>query len=85
MRMRRETAQRGVDDALGKVVVEHTTEHEPEVDRSDEHLGGQVDVGIGTEIAARDAATHEPGDLIPARLHDGCAKGVTESGVAGDL
>src|SRR5262249_37034795 len=69
--LRRKRAHDRVDDLVRVLVVERRpAEEEPIEQRSDEHLVRESHVGVGTQVAARDAAVDHGLYLGEPEIHD---------------
>ena len=60
-------------------------EHEPEIDGTDEQLGGDLVVDVRAQVAAAHAARDHAGHLIAARLDHAGPEGITQGRVDRDL
>ena len=75
----------GVGDLDHQGVVEFATEYQAEVDRSDEQLRGDLEVGVRAQVAASDPPLHHACDLGTAGLHDRRPERVAETRIGRDL
>jgi len=74
-----------VDDSLGKRLIESPAKDEPEVDRADQQLGGDLGIGVRAQLAAFDPAGDQAGDFVPPGLNDRGPKRISQQRVACNL
>ena len=65
-RARGETEQHQLDDALGKLIVDRPPrDQQPVEERPSEHVEGELDIEVGAQVAAVDAASQHLGQRGP--------------------